>query len=197
MKLFQVRKGQFVYYQKELHKVYSIKYMYKQSIHLLKLKDMEQELSQAEEITKYVPQHMDSFRFNHKRYTLQEKTNAAAGDYILVTHASPDRMDSYNMNEIEKVESVEKYGVVTNRGNSVEHHEYMLMIPGRLEGCRTIDYEDQQDTEDDDAITSEGDLRPEDNPTIIGDVYEKVADDTPNVTMVVAIKDQRSLSRSW
>lgn len=47
MKLFQVRKGQFVFYENELHKVYSVKPMFKKSVHMYRLKDMKQVLTTA------------------------------------------------------------------------------------------------------------------------------------------------------
>ena len=73
MKLINVRKGQFVYYNNQLHKVYSIKPFFKQSVHLVRLTDFEQEIVTAKEITYYRPKHLDSFVCNHNRYTLDRK----------------------------------------------------------------------------------------------------------------------------
>ncbi len=63
MKLFQVRKGQFVYYKNELHKVYSVKPMFKQSVHLYRLKDMQQDITSAPNIEPCRPKHHDTFIF--------------------------------------------------------------------------------------------------------------------------------------
>src|SRR5690625_6898007 len=82
MKLYNVRKGQFVYYNNELHKVYSVKPFFKQSVHLIRLKDFEQILTTAKEINYYKPKHLDSFICNHERYTLHKDVKAKVGDYI-------------------------------------------------------------------------------------------------------------------
>src|SRR5690625_1356527 len=90
MKLYNVRKGQFVYYNNELHKVYSVKPFFKQSVHLIRLKDFEQILTTAKEINYYKPKHLDSFICNHERYTLHKDVKAKVGDYILVINPRPD-----------------------------------------------------------------------------------------------------------
>src|SRR5690625_1848065 len=84
MRIINVRKGQFVYYKNELHKVYSVQPFFRRSIHLSRLKDLEQIIVTAKEITYYRPKHLDSFIYNGKRYTLDEDTRAVVGDYILV-----------------------------------------------------------------------------------------------------------------
>ncbi|MFC6604378.1 hypothetical protein ACFQDF_27080 [Ectobacillus funiculus] len=61
MKLYQVRKGQFVYYNNELHKVYGVKPMYKLSVHLIKLRDLTQHITKAASVEKYIPRENDSF----------------------------------------------------------------------------------------------------------------------------------------
>lgn len=79
MKLYQVRKGQFVYYNNELHKVYGVKPMYKLSVHLIRLRDLTQHLTNAASVEKYRPKDRDSFIFNHKAYTLNENRKAEVG----------------------------------------------------------------------------------------------------------------------
>ncbi|RKJ14105.1 hypothetical protein D7X33_48455, partial [Butyricicoccus sp. 1XD8-22] len=98
MNLFQVRKGQFVYYNNELHKVYAVKPMYKQSVHLMRLKDLTQHLCSAKEVEKYQPKALDSFIFNKKAYTLNKERAAKVGDFILVTNPNPDYLDHYTLN---------------------------------------------------------------------------------------------------
>ena len=76
VKLFQVRKGQFVYYENELHRVYSVNPMVKQSVHLMRLRDLSQHLSSAAEVDKYQPLELDSFIFNKNMYTLSKYRKA-------------------------------------------------------------------------------------------------------------------------
>src|SRR5690625_6131051 len=80
MRLINVRKGQFVYYKNELHKVYSVQPFFRRSIHLSRLKDLEQIIVTAKEITYYRPKHLDSFIYNGKRYTLDEDTRAVRSE---------------------------------------------------------------------------------------------------------------------
>lgn len=47
MKLYQIRKGQLVYYNNELHRIYGVKQMYKQSVHAIRLRDLTQILTTA------------------------------------------------------------------------------------------------------------------------------------------------------
>src|SRR5699024_12311917 len=84
MRLINVQKGQFVYYKNELHKVYSVQPFFRRSIHLSRLKDLEQRIVTAKEITYYRPKHFDSFIYNGKRYILDEDTRAFICAYILV-----------------------------------------------------------------------------------------------------------------
>lgn len=79
MKLYQVRKGQFVYFNNELHRVYSVKPMYKQSVHLVKLKDLTQHLTNASKVERYKPMHLDSFIFNNKPFTLHKEKKLKKG----------------------------------------------------------------------------------------------------------------------
>jgi len=175
MKLFQVRKGQFVFYKNELHKVYSVKPMFKQSVHLYRLKDMEQILTKASEIHYYRPQHNDTFIFYGKRYTIDKDTKPNPGDYILITRPAPDFLDHYSLNDIEKVAAVEDGNVTTTRDNGVKHHEYVVLVPGRKEGSQEIAYydkslvpEEQQIQDESISYLVENDktLRP-----VVGDIY--------------------------
>ncbi|WP_284141220.1 MULTISPECIES: hypothetical protein [unclassified Virgibacillus] len=191
MKLFQVRKGQFVFYENELHKVYSVKPMFKKSIHLYRLKDMKQILTKASEIHYYKPKHNDTFIFYGKRYTIDETKTPEEGDYILITKPAPDFLDHYSLNEIEKVESVEDGNVVTTRDNGVKHHEYVVMVPGRGEGSQEIAYYDKnkvpesQQIEDESMeylAESEDRIKP-----AVGDIYLDVQNKTK--AMIVAMTE--------
>jgi hypothetical protein len=106
VKLYQVRKGQFVYYNNELHKVYGVKPIYKKSVHLIRLRDLTQDLTNAVSVERYKPKEFDSFIFNHKAYTLKKDRKAEEGDYILIHNPMPDSLDTYSLNEIEVVEEV-------------------------------------------------------------------------------------------
>lgn len=175
MNLFQVRKGQFVYYNNELHKVYSVKAMFKKSVHLYRLKDMQQVLSKASDIQLYRPQDNDSFIFYGKRYTIDQSKRPEAGDYILIVKPTPDFLDHYSLNEIEKVDNVEDGNVVTTRDNGVKHSEYVLLVPGKLEGSNDIAYFDKNlvsstQEADDEALASisasDSEMKP-----VVGDIY--------------------------
>lgn len=189
MKLFQVRKGQFVFYQNELHKVYSVKPMFKHSVHMYRLKDMEQVLTRASLIDLYRPQHGDTFIFYGKRYTIDKDTRPEPGDYILIIKPAPDFLDHYSLNEIEKVESVEGGNVVTTRDNGVKHNEYVVMVPGRKDGSQEIAYFDKNlvpeaQRIEDESITylteSDNAMKP-----VVGDIYIDVHSDTK--AMIVAM----------
>ncbi|HEU5139845.1 MAG TPA: hypothetical protein VFT51_07715 [Bacillales bacterium] len=195
VKLFQVRKGQLVYYQNELHRVYSVKPVYKQSIHLVRLRDLEQRLCEAGDIERYKPQSLDSFVFDHNRYTLHRDQKAEKGDYILITKPSPEYMDYYFLNEIEKVAIVEKNGVVTNRSNGIKHREYMVMVPGREEGSTPIDYQDSRETKEPEDPDVDSSQSSKDNAGAvqdpgIGDVYKKNNSGTSIEAMVVAVQSE-------
>src|SRR5690625_532011 len=143
MNLFQVRKGQFVFYNNELHKVYSVKPVFKKSVHLLRLKDMKQVLTRASEIELYKPKHNDTFIISGKRYTIDENEKAEPDNYILIIKPAPDFLDHYSLNEIEKVDSVENGNVVTTRDNGVKHHEYVVLVHGQADASRVIAYYDK------------------------------------------------------
>ncbi|MFD2629412.1 hypothetical protein [Oceanobacillus kapialis] len=188
MKLFQVRKGQFVFYNNELHKVYTVKPMFKKSVHLYRLKDMKQILTKASEITLYRPQHNDTFIFYGKRYTIDKDRKPEQGDYILITKPAPDFLDHYSLNEIEKVDSVDDGNVVTTRDNGVKHNEYVVMVPGRADASQEIAYYDKslvpeaQQLEDESIsylAESDNSLNP-----VVGDIYIDVNNGTK--AMIVA-----------
>ncbi|YCA45134.1 hypothetical protein M1E11_08120 [Bacillus sp. JZ8] len=192
MKLYQVRKGQFVYFNNELHKIYSVKPVYKQSVHLIKLKDLTQHLTNASKVERYKPKHLDSFIFNHKTYTLHKEKKAEEGDYILITNPSPDYLDHYSLHEIEIVSSVETKGVITTKSNGVKHNEYLLMVPGRDNDSQPIDYLDKNMANSD--LISNDSVQPAkstqgDMPSI-GDVYKKRDGNHSIEAMVVAINGE-------
>jgi len=186
MKLFQVRKGQFVYYQNELHRVYSIKTMYKQSVHLMRLRDLSQHLSSSAEVEKYQPKELDSFIFNKNIYTLSKDRKAEEGDFILITNPTPDYLDHYSLNEIEVVATVESKGVITSKSNGVKHSEYLLMVPGRNEFSNPIEYLDIQNI-DDSSLNDQSNFNADMLPTI-GDVYRSNDKDASMEAMVVALQ---------
>jgi hypothetical protein len=191
VKLYQVRKGQFVYYNNELHKVYGVKPMYKLSIHLIKLRDLTQHITNAVSVEKYKPKEFDSFIFNHKAYTLRKDRKAESGDYILINNPMPDSLDTYSLNEIELVETADNKGVITGNSHGVKHNEYLLMVPGRAAGSNPIDYKDKAN-DDDESLTDIGTIglpNSELLPTL-GDIYKKKDNDSTFEAMVVAIKDQ-------
>ncbi|MHC0038725.1 hypothetical protein [Pseudoneobacillus sp. C159] len=191
MKLYQVRKGQFVYYNNELHKVYGVKPMYKLSVHLIKLRDLTQHITNAASVEKYIPRENDSFIFSHKVYTLRNHQRPVAGDYILINNPAPDTLDHYSLNEIEVVETVDKNGVITSDLDGIKHTEYLLMVPGRAPDSHPIDYKDMVNVIDnlDDAgmetVHSYGELTVQ-----LGDIYKKKDSDRLIEAMVVAINGQ-------
>ncbi|TQS70596.1 hypothetical protein DX933_17705 [Ornithinibacillus gellani] len=189
MKLYQARKGQFVFYKNELHKVYAVKPMFKNSIHLYRLKDMQQILTKASEIELHRPAHQDTFIFYGKRYTLDQSRRPEVGDYILITKPAPEFLDHYSLNEIEKVQRVENGNVVTTKDNGVKHHEYVVMVPGRQEGSREIAYYDkslvpEEQQIQDESISyltdSDNDMKP-----MVGDIYIDI--DAHVKAMIVAM----------
>ncbi|WP_085524508.1 hypothetical protein [Tuberibacillus sp. Marseille-P3662] len=185
MKLYNVRKGQFVYFNNELHRVYSVKPFFKKSIHLIRLKDLEQHITEAKYIERYKPQHLDSFIYNRKRYTLHNDKRADKGDYILIMKPTPDSLDHYALHSIEEVSDVEQYGVISNKSNGIKHNEYWLLMPGREDGSKLIDVQNTEDMEDTDLDeeASEAAFLPD---LMIGDVYQRVNGDVK--AMVVAVQ---------
>lgn len=142
MNILQVRKGQFVYYKNELHKVYSIRPLSRIPILMYRIKDMEQVSCRAEEITYYKPKHMDSFMLQGVRYTLRNDVQAVEEGYILISNPNPGQMDSYTLNEFEKVEKLIDGNVFTTLQNTVKWKEFLVMAPGVKSGSNPIDYAD-------------------------------------------------------
>lgn len=190
MKLINVRKGQFVYYNNQLHKVYSIKPFFKQSVHLVRIEDYEQELVTAREINYYRPKHLDSFICHHKRYTLHKDMRAKVGDYILVINPRPDSLDHHHLHAIELVSSVEDNGVISNKSNGIKHTEYWVMAPGLLEGATIIDQQhpDPESAPDSDDLEDADLLQADLTAPQIGDVYQKNDTEPVFQTMVTAIE---------
>lgn len=192
MKLIQVRKGQFVYYNNELHKVYSVKPLAKKSILMFRVKDMAQVSCKAEEVTLYKPKHKDTFQFLGSRYTLREDMQPEEGGYILITKPDPDYMDHYALNEFEKVEAVEGKNVITTRQNTVKFREFLVMAPGEEEGSNDIAYLDKSkvpaeqleaDAKLEEEIKERDAIRPS-----IGDVYLNL--DNTATAMIVAVEQE-------
>lgn len=165
--------------------------MYKLSIHLIKLRDLTQHITNAVSVEKYKPKELDSFIFNHKAYTLRKDRNAVAGDYILINNPMPDSLDTYSLNEIEVVETADNKGVITSNSHGVKHNEYLLMVPGRAADSSPIDYKDKANGEDESLIDigSPGMTTSELLPSL-GDIYKKKDNDSLFEAMVVAIKEQ-------
>lgn len=193
MKLYQVRKGQFVYFNNELHKVYSVKAMFKKSVHMYRLKDMNQVLTSSDNIELYKPQPMDSFVFYGKRYTLNKDKKPEKNDYILITRPAPEFLDHYSLNEIEKVAKVEDKAVITTHDNAVRKEEFMVMERGEVEGSRDIAYKDsslvpedrlEQDSRLSEEIKTELSVIPS-----VGDVYFHT--ETQTRTMITAIAGEK------
>lgn len=188
MKLVNVRKGQFVYYQNKLHKVYSVKPFFKKSVHLIRLDDFKQQLATAKEIDFYKPKHLDSFIFNHVRYTLNKNVKAEVGNYIIVINPKPDPLDQHHLNTIEAVSSVEGNGIITNQSNGIRFNEYWVMVPGLEEGATVIDrqYPDEETDEENETEMS-AEWKDTHIPDI-GDVYRKLDNDLEAI--VVALQGQ-------
>ncbi|MCM3543550.1 hypothetical protein [Priestia megaterium] len=194
MKLYQVRKGQFVYYNNELYRVYSVKPLYKQSVHLIRLRDLTQHLTTAARVERYKPKSLDSFVFNGQLFTLCNDRKVEEGDYILITNPRPDSLDYYSLNEIEVVSTVENNGVVTTKLNGIRHNEYLLMVLGRKEGSHSIDYHDGENMVSKDFSMFESDQLEPNHLNLempnIGDVYKKNNSDILIKTMVISIQGE-------
>lgn len=191
MNLLNVRKGQFVYYNNKLHKVYSVKPFFKKSVHLIRLEDLEQELVTAKEISLYKPKHLDSFTVNYKRYTLHKDVKAKVGDYILIINPKPDSLDHHHLHAIEIVSKIEANGVISNKSNGIKHSEYWVMVPGLEEGATIIDLQ-HPDANQNNVIEE---IKPEihQHETYIpkiGDVFQRNTSDPVVQTMVIAIKGE-------
>lgn len=191
MKLYLVRKGQFVFYKNELHKVYTVKNMFKQSVHMFRLKDMEQILTRASEIELYTPKHNDTFIFYGTRYTIDKNKKPEQGDYILITKPAPDLLDHYSLNEIEKVASVTQSNVMTTKDNGVKHHEYVVLVPGKSEASQEIAYFDKNLVPEEQRLQDESiSYLAEKDVTLqpyVGDIFMDTRSNTK--AMVVAVTD--------
>jgi hypothetical protein len=191
VKLYQVRKGQIVYFNNELHKVYGVKPMYKLSIHLIKLRDLTQHITNAASVEKYKPKENDSFIFNHKAYTLRKDRKAESGDYILINNPMPDSLDTYSLNEIELVETADNKGVITGNSHGVKHNEYLLMVPGRVAGSNPIDYKGKANDDDENlSDTGTQGLPSRELLPSLGDIYKKKDNDSIVEAMVIAINNK-------
>jgi hypothetical protein len=175
VKLLQVRKGQFVYYKNELHKVYTINPLAKKSVHMYRIKDMEQVTSKAEEITLHRPSHMDAFMFMGQWYTIREDLEPEVEGYILVTKPDPEPMSHYGLNEFEKVEQIEGRTVVTGRQNPIKRKEFVVLQEGRDPEARNIAYQDaslvSEETLAEDAKLGAELSRTQEIQPNIGDIY--------------------------
>ena len=189
MKLINVRKGQFVYYKNKLHKIYSVNPFLKQSVHIARLEDFEQELVKAKEINYYRPKHLDSFICNSIRFTLDKNVRAKVGDYILVINPRPDSLDRHHLHAIELVSSIEEHGVISNKSNGIRHDEYWVMVPGILEGATKIDHQfpDSEHNDSSDSLSEEHSQKEAILPRI-GDIFQKKDTEPMLQAMVVAIE---------
>jgi hypothetical protein len=193
VKLYQVRKGQFVYYNNELHRVYGVKPMYKLSVHLIRLRDLTQHLTNAASVERYKPKELDSFIYNHKAYTLNHNRKAEEGDFILIHNPMPDSLDTYSLNEIDVVETSDKHGVITSNSHGIKHNEYLLMIPGRAPDSHPIDYQNTESAEAESLQDIGDNLLNNPNSELLptlGDIYKKKDSNELLEAMVVAIKGQ-------
>jgi len=183
MRLINVRRGQFVYFENKLHKVYSVKPFFKQSVHLIRLADFGQVLSTAREIDLHRPKHLDSFMYNGHRFTLDKNKQAEVGDYILVINPKPDSLDRHHLHAIEIVSSIETHGVISNKKNGIKHSEYWVMVPGLLDNARKIDWQnpDLRTEDEDEELLNQEMTRPK-----IGDIYQKNDSDPIIQSMIVA-----------
>lgn len=189
MNLLQVRKGQFVYYKNELHKVYSVRPLSRLSVLMYRIKDMEQVSCRADAITYYRPRHLDSFMLLGIRYTLRKDELARAGDYILITNPDPGHLDHYSLNEFEKVEKQEGNRVFTTLNNTVKSKEFLVMKLGEQPGSNVIDYLDmslvtEEQLQADRALEENAEKEAAVNPSV-GDIYINL--DNGIKAMVVAV----------
>lgn len=188
MKLINVRKGQFVYYNNELHKVYSIKPFFKQSVHLVRIRDFEQAIVTAKEITYYRPKHLDSFICIGQRYTLDKAARAKIGDYILVINPRPDSLDHHHLHAIELVSSMEENGVISNKSNGIKHTEYWVMTPGLLDRANVIDQLERDESEESSDYEPPKESYADIAAPVVGQVYQKNDSNPVIQAMVVAIE---------
>lgn len=191
MRLLNVRRGQFVYFENKLHKVYAVKPFFKQSVHLIRLSDMEQVIVTAKEIELYQPKHLDSFICNMQRFTLDKHAQATIGDYILVINPRPDSLDHHHLHAIEMVSKIEDVGVISNKMNGIKHNEYWVMVEGFGEGANEIDWQNP-DLKDADEDEHPGKPKSEFYYPKIGEVYQKNDSDPLLQAMVIAIEGRKA-----
>ncbi|MET3575978.1 hypothetical protein ACFFIY_03735 [Bhargavaea ullalensis] len=193
MKLYQVRKGQFVFYENELYKVYSINPLARKSVHMYRVKDMEQATGKADELTYHRPQHMDSFMFYGKRYTLREDREPEVDGFVLVTKPDPEPMSHYGLNEFEKVDQLEGKTVLTSRQNIIKRKEFIVMSDGMDEGARDISYQNPEIVTEDQLeadrrlerkLSREQEIQPN-----IGDIYLNLHDGSRSMVVAVVEDD--------
>ncbi|AOV06813.1 hypothetical protein [Sporosarcina ureilytica] len=191
MNLLQVRRGQFVYYKNELHKVYSVRPLSRLPVLMYRIKDMEQVASRAENLTLHRPQHMDSFMLLGNRYTLEKDKPAVEDGYILITHPDPGHLDNYSLNEFEKVAELVDNKAYTTLLNTVKPKEFMVMSPGVHPDSRNIDYKDHSQVTDEQReeermleqkAAEEAAVKPS-----VGDIYINL--DNGIKAMIVAVID--------
>lgn len=189
MNILQVRKGQFVYYKNQLHKVYSVRPLSRLSILMYRIKDMEQVSCKAEEISLYRPKHLDSLMLLGARYTLRKDVIAAVDGYILITHPDPGYLDHYTLNEFEKVGQLIDDKVYTTLLNTVRPKEFLVMVPGVQDESNGIDYLDaslitdenlEEDRKLEAQVEEEASVKPS-----VGDIYLNL--DNGIKAMVVAV----------
>ncbi len=191
MNLLQVRKGQFVYYKNELHKVYSVRPLSRLSVLMYRIKDMEQVTCKAEEITLYKPKHMDAFMLLGTRYTVRKDVVAEVDGYILITNPDPGHLNHYSLNEFEKVANLLDDKIHTTLHNMVKPKEYLTMVPGVDAGANEIDYFNyeivtQEQLEADQKLVEEAEKEAAITPSV-GDIY--INFDNGVKAMIVAVID--------
>lgn len=189
MNIFNVRKGQLVYFNNELHQVYSVKPFFRQSVHLIRLRDFKQELTTARTISLHRPQDLDSFTFNRNVYTLDKERMAEVGDRVMVIYPSPDYLDHHYLNAIETVATIESNGIISTEENGIKHKEYWVMVPDVLEGARNIDLYDKSIAPEEDATFSD-DIASEVEKPRIGDIYEHITRSPSSTLMVIGIQGE-------
>lgn len=192
MNILQVRKGQFVYYKNQLHKVYSVRPLSRLSVLMYRIKDMEQVSCKAEEITFYRPKHLDSLLLLGTRYTLRNDVRAVVDEYIIITHPDPGHLDHYSLNEFEKVGELVDDKVYTTLLNTVKPKEFMVMVPGAQSESNCIDYLDKSliteaELEEDRKLEAQNDEVAAVRPSV-GDIY--INFDNGIKAMIVAIIDE-------
>ena len=189
MKLLQVRKGQFVYYKNELHKVYSVRPLSRLSVLMYRIKDMGQASCKAEDISLYRPKHLDSLMLSGVRYTLRKDLDAVVDGFILITNPDPGHLDHYSLNEFEKVAELVENKVYTTLLNTVKRKEFLVMVPGVQSGSNEIDYLDkslitESQLEEDRDLEAKAKQEAAANPSV-GDIYINL--DNGIKAMVVAV----------